>query len=488
MLAALKSIFFKHYLLLLLLLLFAIHFGLISLVNHQCFRTYALDLGMFSNEMFQYSHFRLPELTLGLKEPMPMLADHWAPILILFSPLRFIFGSYTLLIVQIAGLLFAAIFIYRIALFYQLNKYIATGSSLFFLVMWGITSALAFDFHTNVLAACMFPALYFFLLKQDRSKAILIACIILLTKENMGFWLFFIFAAFWIRTMHLKLGHHRFYISMMALSGIVFYMLVFKVIPSYSQGQHHNLTQFFGHISPDMKEVVWHFISNPLEIFKLFYLDELGNPCLPKTATLFMMFVSGLIFIFWRPWILIMLLPLIAQKFLSGYDQLWGIHGQYSIEFAPIASLALVATLASAKSDIARYLLVAISCHSAAYYNYKVAIPHNERTDVFSKNHYTPAISAGEVEKCRALLPENARLSCSSQLAPHFAFRDSIYHYPIEERAEYIMLITHSFASYPSTGENYMADIEKRANDSTVTVLYRGNDVMLFRKDRSKFP
>ena len=488
MLAVFKSIFVKHYLLLLLLLLFAIHFGLISLVNHQCFRTYALDLGMFSNEMYQYSHFRLPELTLGLKEPMPMLADHWAPILILFSPLRFIFGSYTLLIVQIAGLLFAAIFIYRIALFYQLNKYIATGSSLFFLVMWGITSALGFDFHTNVLAACMFPALYFFLLKQDQGKSILIAAIILLTKENMGFWLFFIFAAFWIRAFYLKLGHHRFYITMMAVSGFVFLTLVFKVIPSYAQGQHHNLTQFFGHISPDMKEVVWYFISHPVEIFKLFYLDELGNPCPQKTATLFMMVVSGLVFIFWRPWILVMVLPLIAQKFLSGYDQLWGIHGQYSIEFAPIASLAFVVSLASVKSDIARYLLIAISCYSAAYYNYREVIPHNERTDVFTKNHYTPAISAGEVEKCRALLPENASLCCSSQLAPHFAFRDSIYHYPIEERAEYVMLITHSFASYPATGENYIIDIEKRANDPNNAVLYRGNDVILLKKGISEEP
>lgn len=469
-------------------MVFAVHFTLISLVNHQCFRTYALDLGMFSNEMYQYGLFIVPELTLGLLDPMPILADHWAPILVVFSPLRYLFGSYTLLIIQIAALLMAATYIYRIALWYKMNSWIAAGASLFFLSMWGITSALAFDFHTNVLAACFFPLLYFYLLRNDLRGIIIITVIILLTKENMGFWLAFVFLGFWVRGWYLKAQHHKLYLGMAVISLGVFIGLVFGLIPHYAQGQHHNLTQFFGHISPDMKDVVWYFLTHPLEIFKLLYLDELGNISTPKMDSIFMMAVSGLIFIFWRPWFLVIIIPLIAQKFLTGYDQISGIHGQYSIEFAPIAAFAFVVSLAGIQSNFVRGLLIMVSVGSAFYYNYREIFPHNERTNVWDEIHYTSVIDPSEFKTCQDLLPPDASLCCSSQMASHLPFRRHIYHYPIHGESEYILLVKHTFASYPETGERYLAEIEQWIDNENVSILFNGKDLLLLKKNNFTLP
>lgn len=480
----LRNIITQHYLLLLVLLVFVTHFSLISIVNHQCFRTYALDLGMFSHEMYQYGQLKLPQFTLGLHEPMPVLADHWAPILGLVSPLRFIFGEYTLLILQIAGLAFAAIYIYRIALHYQLNRLLAAGTSVFFLSMWGITSALAFDFHTNVLAACFFPALYFNLLRQRWLAVAIVTVLILLTKENMGFWLMFAFGGFWVRGLFLKSAGNWLHLLFAGVSCSVFLLLVFVVIPSYAGGQHHNLTQFFGHISPDMKEVAWYFLSHPGEVFKLLFMDTVGIPSQPKMDSWIMMTISGLVFICWRPWTGILMIPLISQKFLTGDEQVSGIHGQYSIEFAPIAALAIAASLASLRSDHWRYMVLALSVFVAAKYNIREIFPHNERTNVWGHAHYQPAINPEEFKACMNFLPRDASVSCSSALAPHLAFRDSIYHYPIHNQAEYILLIAHPFASYPATGEEYLKEIESWASNPEVNILYRGRDLILIRKTR----
>ena len=39
-------------------------YALISLVNHYLFKTYALDLGLYTNFMYEYAHFRLPDMSI----------------------------------------------------------------------------------------------------------------------------------------------------------------------------------------------------------------------------------------------------------------------------------------------------------------------------------------------------------------------------------------------------------------------------------------
>ncbi len=97
----------SHKFLILILVVFGIIYGLISLVNHYNFRTYALDLGLVNHAIYDYAHFRVNYSTLLLDaSPMNFLGSHFTLLPLLFSPLYWLFGSYTLLIVQIAAVLF----------------------------------------------------------------------------------------------------------------------------------------------------------------------------------------------------------------------------------------------------------------------------------------------------------------------------------------------------------------------------------------------
>ena len=80
-------------------------YALISLVNHYLFKTYALDLGLYTHAMYDYTHFRVDDCSLFKAVPQSILSDHFDLYLVIFSPLIYVFGSYTLLIVQIAAVL-----------------------------------------------------------------------------------------------------------------------------------------------------------------------------------------------------------------------------------------------------------------------------------------------------------------------------------------------------------------------------------------------
>ncbi len=127
-----------------ILSVFLVIFGAISLVNHYLFRTYALDLGMFNQAIRNAALFQKPTFTLSpTGQEMPFLATHFSPIIFLFTPLYYIFGNYTLLIVQIVAVLFGGVGAY----FYSKNRMgndmiIPIIVLIHFFSIWGIYSAL----------------------------------------------------------------------------------------------------------------------------------------------------------------------------------------------------------------------------------------------------------------------------------------------------------------------------------------------------------
>jgi uncharacterized membrane protein len=140
--------------------IFALIYCAISLVNHYLFRTYSFDLGLYNHTIFDYSQFRFNDSLLiePIHRQRNQLSDHFDLMLMLLSPLRYLFGSYTLLFVQIVVIVAGGIAVYKIASHFGF-KYPALAQ-LHFYVIWGIYSALAFDYHSNVVAAMLVPWLF----------------------------------------------------------------------------------------------------------------------------------------------------------------------------------------------------------------------------------------------------------------------------------------------------------------------------------------
>lgn len=143
----------------LIVLAFAVIYSLVSLVNHYLFRTYALDLGLYSNALYDYAHFQWNDSTTFKSEPQNLMGDHFDCYLMLYSPFVWIFGSYTLLIFQIVSILFGGLGVYR---YFKENRVLAANAMLFFYSFFGIYTALSYDFHDSVVVAMLVPWLFVF--------------------------------------------------------------------------------------------------------------------------------------------------------------------------------------------------------------------------------------------------------------------------------------------------------------------------------------
>jgi len=101
---------------------FGLLYALISLVNHYTFRTYALDLGLYTNALYDYAHLQWNDSTVFKEVAVNLLSDHFDLYLIIFSPFGFIFQTYTLLIIQIIFVLIGGIGVYQYLMFTNNNS------------------------------------------------------------------------------------------------------------------------------------------------------------------------------------------------------------------------------------------------------------------------------------------------------------------------------------------------------------------------------
>ena len=90
----------KYKCLLIIALFFTVLYTLISFINHYHFRTFALDLGLYTNASFKYAHFQMADSTMIKEYFEPILGGHFDLYLLFISPFTYVFGTYTLLLFE----------------------------------------------------------------------------------------------------------------------------------------------------------------------------------------------------------------------------------------------------------------------------------------------------------------------------------------------------------------------------------------------------
>ena len=168
-----KDFITKNKWLILVFVIFGGVFASISFINHYNFRTYGWDLGINQNAIFDYAHFRWNDCMIMQPSFENVLADHFSLYPLLVSPFYWIFGSYTMLIFQWAAILFGGLGVFKFVHFISENKKLATLALIHFFFIWGIYSALSFDYHDNVVAAMFVPWFLYYYDKQKYFKSIL---------------------------------------------------------------------------------------------------------------------------------------------------------------------------------------------------------------------------------------------------------------------------------------------------------------------------
>jgi uncharacterized membrane protein len=482
----------RNYPLILILISFFLIYCLLAIVNHFSFRTYALDLGVFNQAIYFFSKGQNAIYTLDLTgQTYPFLATHFSPILILFSPLRYLFGSYTLLVIQVLFILFGAVGIHKIAIDkYKFERRIALIFVIHFLSIWGIYSALSFDFHMNVIGAMCIPwFVYYF---KDNSKyAFFFLFFILLTIEVFGIFLFFIILTFIIKEkLYYLKDYYLQYIQLLIC--VVYVFLVILIVMPLLQDSTTNLQlnryEFIGR-SPS--EMISFIFTKPIEFWNVFIGNKIDSiyDGIKLESVLMILFSGGLAF-FVRPIYLLILLPILAIKFLSNDCGFWGINNQYSIELVPIISLVfidLTFKFYKYKRLITLFILTTTILGTIQTMNSRKSKWYNEKNNnLFSKEHYQSEFQNSKLNKIFKTIGKEEIVSAVTNFVPHLAFRKKIYQFPIVKDATTIVLTIKEGFNYPLTQEEYNNEIKMFKLDSSFRIAYSDKTLIIFKKKFKK--
>lgn len=465
---------------------FVLLYSLISLINHFCFRTYALDLGVYTAALYDYSHFNYHDSTSFLDQPINLLGDHFDLYLPIISPLSYVFGSYTLLIVQIAGIVFGAYGIYKI--FLKTCHRTALIATLFFYTFFGVFSSMAFDYHSNVLAACLFPWLYLAIKEKAFKQVLFWLFLILIGKENMSFIMFF-FLLGTIFAFRKKLERKHFYIlSSLSLFCMIYFVIITNVVmPYFSGGETRQFR--YSLLGENYVNGMYNILSSPVEFFNYLFLNHTTNSTFDGIKVEFWIFLAlsgGLVLIFNWPF-LFMLIPILFQKLYHDQPEMWGINDHYSAELAPILCIGVFETI-NGKIKKERLKRVAeLSCLivsiglSIRMMDNPNSIVRKDNVRIYKAEHYRQKINLDSYRKACKLIPSNSSLSAQSHLHPHFAWRDEIYQFPSIKNAQYIVLDTAN-NYYPISKKDYKIRLNNLLLSENFQIIFSENNMMVLKK------
>jgi len=467
-----------------------IFFGLlyadISLINHYNFRTSAFDLGLYNNAIYDYAHFRTNSDPLLLQNVGNVLADHFELLPIIFSPLSYLFGTYTLLLVQIAAILFGGYGIYLVFEKRFSKPVIPRLALVYFLSMWGIYSALSFDYHNNVVGAMFVPWLFYYFDRKKFKQAAFFFVLLLISKENMALWAVFISIGLLLMNFRDK-DKRRFAVTSSIAAAVYFIAVVSWIMPSLNHsGQYfHN---DFGSLGNNFGEVFLNIIRHPLQTCRLLVENNTDDPHAIgiKPQLFLIILLSGGFVLLVRPVYLFMLLPVFGQKLFNDDYLRWGINAHYSIEFVPILTIAVfsfLAALQGRKQLIFSRLFLILSI-AATFFTFDLppSATYNPACKRFyQESHYKTPYDVSRINEALDLIPGDAKVSAQTLLVPHLALRKYIWLYPKIDEANYIALVDCEDI-YPMTREQYNAAKEELLKSPEWRKVYDRESILVMKR------
>lgn len=477
-------------------LLFLAIYASISLYNHYVFRTAAYDLGIKNQAIWDYANFRFNYNTImpELNGEVNYLANHFEPALFLFGPLYWIFGSYTLLVVQILFVLLGGWGIFAYFRTTQKNDYLPVIAMATFLATWGVFAALSSDFHTNVIAAAVLPWVLYFMEKGKVLLSVLVALFMMTCKENMALWTIFIGLGM---ALHYRKSKLRIKGSaVISLLGFAYFLFVMKVaIPHYANGKLPYMHFNYSALGENPGQALIGLLTHPIKAIKLLFIShgEMAGTADPNLKTDLHLFVllSGGIFLLFRPQFLVMLIPIYAQKMFSDDPSKWGIYNQYSIEFVPILVLASF-TVFSALKDHRAALLAGILLFLSSFDTTKRFIDlwspnvYYKTIDNFYKpSHYTREFPVKEMhQNLVKYIPKDVSVSATYFLVPHLAERKQVYQYPNIDNADFIAWANDSIGTYPMDSVAYYHSIDTIKSNGQWADVYENDHLVILKRNR----
>ena len=455
---------------------------LISLVNHYLFKTYALDLGLYTHALYDYAHFRAADCSMFKAVEQNLLSDHFDLYLVILSPLVYLFGSYTLLFVQIAAVLLGGWGIFKLIGLYASDDWLPILATATFFVSFGVIHPFAFDYHSNVLTAMMLPWLLYYFKRRKFGLTSLFVVLFVIGKENMSLWLFFVVIA--LMWDYRKDGKALLYLAGYAVFAGLYFVIINMVVMPRLGGTGGGFTRY-AYLGSDYGEVTKRLVAHPMETVRILFTNTSTLPQFDGVKAEFYCcaLASGLILTLLKPNYLLMLVPLVGQKMLASDGAFWGVSLHYSVEFMPVIIIASYLVIIRLKGK--KWRLIVASClllSTVLTTFYTIGVPKSivwlDHVCVYQGRHYEQRkFDAQYARQLVKQIPDDASVSAASMFVPHLALREKVY--DLDNRpnphADYVLITQPYFDKivYWKKAFSDRDEYETIATDSTIYLLRR---------------
>ncbi|MBD3238588.1 MAG: DUF2079 domain-containing protein [Candidatus Moranbacteria bacterium] len=472
----LKKWLIHHHKFVICSLIFIIIYCLISLINHYNFRTNAFDLGIFNQTVYHYAHGQIkPNTIRGVDN---LLGDHFEFMLIFISPLYWIFKSYTLLVFQILMFFFGSLGIYLFIKLKTRNIKLAFLASLLFYLFFGVYDALSFDYHNNAAGIMLLPWLLYFFASKRLKLYFLILVVFLLFKENLSLIAMFLGAGLFL--FQPKRYKWVGFVTLVA-SLLYFILIIGLVIPNLNQNQHYY------YLSPYQNQI-WPqtFSAKELIKFILNFLIQLFNHPVKLRMWILFIFTGGL-FVFFNKRLLLLLVPVLIQKFYSDQPNYWGHQFQYSVELAvivPTSAVLFIYHYLYRYKILARSLAVFLIFSNCFILSRIHFYDQRQINLLFRSNHYQRPIQRSVLIQALSLIPEHASVSAQNTLVPHLANREQIYLLPQINQASFIIINLNDERVWPLVSQDDLVQLKNNlVNQNQYQTIFSQNQVYVFSRN-----
>lgn len=253
-----------------------------------------------------------------------LLADHFEPFLMLFSPLCARFDPSVVVLVGCTLFwIIGAVGIYRIARSERCSFPVSLAFSWLYLVFWGHVNVVYFDSHLLALAVGFLP----WIVWSVRTDRFVLFCILAILymglKEN---------AALTIAGFGVLMILTRRYVkgaAVVAAGFTAFVVIMTVVYPYFTKGEGTvYFAKYYGHIGGTMREFLLTSLTRPFYVLSTVIT-------VPKMIYLLRLFAPFAFIHFLRPVYLVPILPSIMINVLSNWDRLISMDFNYESEIFP---------------------------------------------------------------------------------------------------------------------------------------------------------
>lgn len=468
-----------------LILVFGAIYSLILLVNHYNFMSNPEELGRFNNAIWDYAHLKFNYILTENGVYENILAIDFDLYLIIFAPLSYLFGSYTLLIVQILAILIGGYGIYRYLLLIKASQTLAFFGSLQFFVFFGIFSALLHEYQSFAVATMLIPWFFYYLYLERHRRAIFFFMLMLISNENMS--LFVSFICLGLLFNFYKNKRSLIFLVELAFIAFAYYLIITEfVMPYFSSSGKPPQFEYSGVGRTYLESMGW-IVSHPILTLKMLIFNHMNVPGAEyvKMELHLYLLISGLIILIARPQYILMLVPIYFTKLFSDNFQLWGADGIYSVGFAPILTIGLFSylkTFWSIKAQNTWALVFTIASFIVTlWFMFRPDIPACRQLQFHHQERYEKFYEMEEIHHYINRIPDDGIVSVQAPLYSNLSCRDNIVIFPNIASVDYIVYIKNS-DTLSISGNSYDIIAFELINSEDWEVMVQKGDLYILRR------